>query len=151
MTAGSMCNPTVMLRKADKHFFIFMHGLFSGYRKGARTLFIPDDYPEPSASLSFADKIIYPMDQKRNKLSFPEYAQNYFLTSAGSHGGIMPVDPKHPGPVTIRGALEKRKEEEERKSNVYGSGPTLHGCHSGPGMLSSFVWLHYNGKPRFCE
>lgn len=79
MTAGSFFNPTVMLGKSDKHFFIFIHGIFGGYRKGATTLFIPDDYPEPSASLSFADKIIYPMDPKRNKLSFPEYAQNYFL------------------------------------------------------------------------
>ena len=44
-----------------------------------RTPLIPDDYPEPSVSLSFVAFIIYPLGSKMNKQSFLEYTQNCFF------------------------------------------------------------------------
>ena len=43
-------------------------------------LFIPDDYPEPCALVSFVDLIIYPVEENRNKLTFLEYTQNDSLS-----------------------------------------------------------------------
>lgn len=86
-------------------------------------LFIPDDYPEPCALVSFVDFIIYPEALNGNKLSFLEYTQNdsfiptyYLLRQSLS---LIAYNPKSPESADSGDFGREKEGGMKKKSNIY--------------------------------
>ena len=102
------------------------------------TSFIPDRCPEPE--FPFAVSIITVNPQKRNKLSFPEYTQNYLLNSPADKPAkaCLPME-THPF-YKIQNPPNQNDSEDFGWDK--GGEKEYHQSKNKGGLLSAFLLLH---------